>query len=214
MGDPVSTGIAVGKALLDVVKFVDGKMSDADGIVYRDFLRKLTDYRLFTSEFEAEYAGAVIEAAQRLRQLIVSSTTSLPANSKLENAFLGLGTAARSFITTIDRIESSIRHELDLIEANAEAGITPDPSRDRFLQAWKRKGYPERVLRDNPRLNVMEIEWPGYQMQFLLALGQLRGRFGIILETLCEASHIELPEPLASLTPDLDSVTAEQESSE
>ena len=34
MVDPISTGISVGKALFDVLKYVDGKLTDADGIAY------------------------------------------------------------------------------------------------------------------------------------------------------------------------------------
>jgi hypothetical protein len=87
--------------------------------------------------------------------------------------------------------------------SNMEAGVQPDESGANFLAHWKRNGYPECVLRDNYKLNVMNIEWEGYRIQFLVALGNLRGQVGILLSALCEVMSTELPEELASLTPGL-----------
>lgn len=193
--------ISTGKLLLDAVKFLDGKLSDKDQAAYRKFLRELTNYRMLTSTFEVEYAGSVVASAERLRQLIVETTAALPEKSGLESGLFALGSVVRRFLSTVDEVEASIRHELDLLEENSMAGVDPDPSRQAFLDGWKRAGYPERVLRDNHRLNVMQIQWPLYQMHFTMALGQLRGEFAVILSALCESTLIELPEPLASLTP-------------
>jgi hypothetical protein len=150
----------------------------------------------------------VVQSAEQLRLLIVETTTSLSVTSGLEEGFFALGQTVRCFLSAVDAIEESIRHELDPLVANAAQGIVPDASRQEFLDGWKRYGYPALVLRGNHRLNVIQIQWPGHQMQFLLALGQRRGAFGIILEGLCETARIELPSPLARLRPDIHSLAA------
>ena len=43
------------------------------------------------------------------------------------------------------------------------------------------------MLFDNHKLNIMDIEYKGYQLQFEQALGELRGSMGLALETLCAA---------------------------
>jgi hypothetical protein len=201
--------ISVIKLLLDAFKLLDGKFTNTDQKDFGKLLRALTDFRLLTSPNEAEYAGSVIASAQKLRELLSATAQGLADQSGLERGVLALGAIARHFLTEVERIEGSIRHQLDLIVTNAEAGVQPDASSAQLLAHWKRNGYPNHVLRDNYRLNVMSIEWEGYRIQFLLALGALRGQFGITLSSLCELMHIELPEELASLTPGLDSLSSD-----
>jgi hypothetical protein len=161
---------------------------------------------MLTSAYEVEYAGSVVASAEKLRTLIVNTTVNLPDRSSLESGLLALGGAVRRFLSSIESIEAEIRHELELLERNSAAGLKLDRSSMEFLEHWKAAGYPARILRGNHQLNVMQIRWPMNQMLFILALGQLRGEFGIILSSLCEATSIELPEPLLSLTPAIDDV--------
>lgn len=198
--------LTVVKLLLDAVKLLDGKFTDDDQKAYKKLLREMTDYRLLTSPNNAEYAGAVIASAEELRKLLVSTAAALPEKSGLERGILALGKTVRQFLSEVEAIEGGIRHQLHLIETNAESGLQPDESSARLLSHWKRNGYPECLLRGNFNLNVMQIQWEGYRIQFLVALGMLRGQFGVLLSALCELTSTELPDDLASLTPGLDAL--------
>ncbi|MEW6738190.1 MAG: hypothetical protein AB1489_43350 [Acidobacteriota bacterium] len=202
---PVDT-IAVAKLLLDAVKLLDGKFTDHDQKEYRKLLRGLTDYRLLTSPYNAEYAGAVIASAQELREFLVSTAQALPEKSGLEQGILALGRTVRQFLSEVDSIESDIRHQLQIIETNTASGVQLDESSTNLLTHWKRNGYPGCLLGNNYNLNVMKIEWEGYRIQFLVALGTLRGQFGVPLSALCELMSTELPDDLASLTPGLEAL--------
>jgi hypothetical protein len=199
-------GIGIAKLALDAFKLLDGKFSNRDVAEYKKLLRALTDFRLLTSPYNAEYAGSVIESVERLRALLHSAAQTLPEHSGLERGILALGQATRQFISEVEAIEADIRHKLDLIEANANSGIEADESQKKFLQHWKRLGYPDRVLRGNHDLNATEIWRPLHQIQFLLSLGHLRGEFGFLLSAMCEIMTIELPAELASLTPGIDDI--------
>jgi hypothetical protein len=199
--------IAIAKLLLEAYKILDVKLTDQDRAEYKKLLRALTDFRLLTDPYEAEFAGKVIESAQRLRGLLQSSAQALPTNSGLERGILALGAATRRFISQVERLEHSIRSNLDLIVANLESGVKPNDSDKELLAHWKRHGYPDRVLSGNTHLKVAEIQWQGYRMEFLLALGHLRGEFSILLSALCELTTTELPDELASLTPGIESIS-------
>lgn len=112
MTDPISTGITAGKALFDVLRYVDGKLTDKDDAAYRKFLRHLTDYRMLTSEFEAEYAGAVIKSAEQLRKSILDTTGDLSDSSKLEEAFFALGQAVRRFLSPSTQLKNQFAMNL------------------------------------------------------------------------------------------------------
>jgi hypothetical protein len=211
-GSPVAEdlmvdAVGIAKLAIEAVKLLDGKFTNRDVAEYKRLLRALTDFRLLTSRYNAEYAGPVIESAQRLRSLLNSNVQTLPENSGLERGFLALGQVARQFISQVDALEADIRHNLDLIVINSEQGIEPDGSSKRFLQHWQRVGYPDRVLRGNHKLNVTDIWYEGYRMIFLLSLGELRGQFGFVLSQMCEIMSIELPQELASLTPGIAELT-------
>lgn len=201
--------IVIAKLLLDAYKILDVKLTDQDQTEYKKLLRALTDFRLLTDPYEAEFAGKVIESAQRLRALLQSSAQALPTSSGLERGILALGEATRQFISQVERIEHSIRSKLDLIVTNLESGIEPNDSDKKLLAYWKRNGYPDRVLSGNTHLNVTEIQWEGYRLEFLLALGHLRGEFSVLLSSLCELTTTELPVELASLTPGIESISGD-----
>jgi len=205
-----ATGVTLGKLVFDLTKFFDGKLSDSDQATFVTFLRKLVDFRVLTDPYESEYAGAVIHSVQDLRNLITESTVALKQNTKLDSAFFALGTAARLFISSVDEIENAIRSNLDGLVKNLLIGVNPDKSQKEFFETWKRLGYPEKILRGNYNLNTCNIEYEGYKQRFILALGEFRGNFGLILSTLCEATHNPLPEPLAKLTPDIEELVANQ----
>jgi hypothetical protein len=194
------------KLLFDAIKLLDGKFTNTDKKDFRKLVRALTDFRLLTTPNEAEYAGAVIASAQKLRELLSTTAQALSEQSGLERGVLALGEIVRQFLTEVEHVEAEIRRQLDLIVANNEAGVQADESSSRLLAHWNRHGYPNFILRGNYNLNVMSIEWEGFRIQFLLALGTLRGQFGILLSSLCEVMHSELPEQLASLTPGLDAL--------
>lgn len=201
--------ISIVKILVDILKMLWPTLTDEDRREFTKLIRALTNYRILTSAMEAEYAGSVISSAQNLRQLLHSTAQALPEHSELANGILSLGGIVRQFITEVERIEANIRHQLDLIVANKEDGLEPDDSNLRFLKHWTRHGYPQKVLRDNHNLNVTQIEWEGYRIQFLLALGALRGQFSLLLSLLCETMHFELPKELAALTPGIDELGSE-----
>jgi len=189
-----ATGVTLGKLVFDLTKFFDGKLSDSDQATFVTFLRKLVDFRVLTDPYESEYAGAVIHSVQDLRNLITESTVALKQNTKLDSAFFA----------------NAIRSNLDGLVKNLLIGVNPDKSQKEFFETWKRLGYPEKILRGNYNLNTCNIEYEGYKQRFILALGEFRGNFGLILSTLCEATHNPLPEPLAKLTPDIEELVANQ----
>lgn len=194
MDDPGSKVVDTGSALRATIKIIDAEpLPVVDQEMYRIFLSKLAGYPLLTQDVESEYPGAVINGTKHLQRLIETMVTSLPPDSRLKKAFSPFLSSIHSFLLKVDELESSIRNELDEIETSIWKEIPIDSSRIEFLERWKRRGYPAHVLHNNPRLHITDIEWRWNQIQLLLALGQLRGSFRTILETLCATTGIELP---------------------
>jgi hypothetical protein len=137
MPELISTTWSVGKTLFEVIKFIDGKLSNKDNTVYKQFLRELTDYQVLTNAYEVEYAGSVIKSIENLRQAINSRTQELHETSKLEDAFFLLGEITRHFLTTVRKIERSIRKNLELAEEN---GPAVDASSKQLFATWKKLG--------------------------------------------------------------------------
>ncbi len=104
------------KLFLDALRLLDGKFTDHDQKEYTKLLRALADFRLLTSPNEAEYAGSVISSAQKLRELLNTTSQAQSMRSGLVSGVLALGQSTRQFLTQVEGIERSIRHQLDLIK--------------------------------------------------------------------------------------------------
>jgi hypothetical protein len=200
MPEPVSAAIGTLNSLSGVLRSIDGLLTDKDAIVYRSFLISLSDYQCLTSEYGEEFVGKVINAVERLRQLITKSSLDLPVDSKLIGVFFILGTLVREFLSAVDKIEHDIRtHVKSLKRTSAQY-----ESDKKSLEYWEDWGYPETILQGNLGLSLYEIQPQMFQTRFVLALGELRGGFRLALGALCEATLIELPPPLAALTPGIE----------
>jgi hypothetical protein len=191
-------GLTITGLLIDLLKLI--KTTNKDQEVFVRLLRRLADFGLLTQPFKAEYAGAVVDSAERLRTVLNSAAQEFSVNSQIVQGVLALGKVTRQFLNAIDGIEYEIRQLLDLFALNKKAGYLHE-DQDEFLSHWIRCGYPDRVLRNNQGLSVMDIWWELHKIKFFMVLGEFRGRFGLVLSSLCELTTTELPDDLASLTP-------------
>ncbi len=155
-------------------------------------LRELPDHEALYKPLLGEYAGEVVESIQRLEQFLVEESLPLSEGSKVEKTLNILAGFCRGFLGRAKEISQAIIHDTDLIKRNTASGIEVPSHWKEIIEHYEQVGGPD--LTTNKRLNVVDIQPPGYQHQFLQALGQLRGSFGTVLSIICSLSHLEIPD--------------------
>lgn len=155
-------------------------------------LRKLPSHEALYKPLLGEYAGEVVDSIQRLEQFLVEESLKLPEGSKVEKTLNVLAGFCRGFLGRAKEISQAIIHYVNRFTRNAKSGIEIPSDWKEIIEHYEQVGGPD--LMTNKRLNIMDIQPPGYQHQFLQALGQLRGSFGTVLSIICPLSHLEIPD--------------------
>lgn len=175
-------------------------LSAADTDAAENLLRELAVYRLLYYPHESEYAGEVVQAADRLRGRlgeVARSFSTTSTGSALAKATLAMAGICSDFLSEIKRLSLEIKRNYELDKANMEAGIQLMDDQVARVRHYDRVGGAD--LFANRNLNVMDIQPPGYQFTFLEALGKLRGRFGMVLSMFCQEATTTLPDELVPL---------------
>lgn len=141
-------------------------LDSPDTLVVEQLLRSLSNYRVLYDPYESEYAGAVIQAIQRLRETlgdVSGKFSNTESGSAFASGVLSLQGICADFLTTAKQISSIIEHDYNLTKRNMEAGLPLKDDQIRRMEHYESLGGAD--LFSNGKLNVMQIEPPGYQHQ-------------------------------------------------
>jgi hypothetical protein len=155
---------------------LEGEFSGKERETAARVLRRLADHAALYRTLELEYAGKVVTSIERMRQWLGDELQSLPARSGVATPLLGLQSACREFLATVDHLNEGIATSYEGAKATRDGGYKLYGDQERLVALVERRGTPK-LLRSE-ETNLTEIEPPFTQWSFVAALERLRVKAG------------------------------------
>lgn len=181
--------------------------------IFARLLRDLSSHRVLYEKYQSEYAGEVVSSISLIRQKIENELEDLSSSSNLNDGLMSLSRICANFMTEVKDISEKLVYDTELTRSNLKnggiergKGIWDDQIKR--MENYDLIGGPD--LMTNKRINIMQIQPPGYQHMFLTSLGEFRGSFGMLLMIIAGQTNCVIPDNLKPLIPFKESIQTDK----